>query len=58
MARECTKTGVKKAANVLKLLSVERTVEFELNKDTVGQVLCIIFETCLYEKDGESVHAW
>lgn len=49
---------MKKAANVLKLLSVERTVEFELNKDTVGQVLCIIFETCLYEKDGESVHAW
>jgi len=47
------KNGVKKAENVLRLLLLERTVEFKLNKDAVGQVLCIIFETCLYEKDRE-----
>lgn len=55
MAREHThkKIGVKKAANVLRLLLLGRTVEFKLNKDVVGQVLCIIFEILLFEKDRD-----
>lgn len=53
LGKRTHKNGVKKAANVLRLLSLERTVGFKLNKDAVGQVLCIIFETCLYKKDRE-----
>lgn len=36
------KISVKKAVNVLRLLSLGRTIEFKLNKDVVGQVVCII----------------
>lgn len=45
------KISVKKAANVLRLLSLGRTIEFKLNKDVVGQVLCIGCGIGLYEKE-------
>lgn len=45
------KISVKKAANVLRLLSLGRTIEFKLNKDVVGQVLCISCGIGLYEKE-------
>lgn len=54
LARELTKKNkisVKKAANVLRLLSLGRTIEFNQNKDVVGQVLYIICGIGLYEKE-------
>lgn len=54
LARELTKKNkisVKKAANVLRLLSLGRTIEFNRNKDVVGQVLYIICGIGLYEKE-------
>lgn len=53
LARELTKKkiSVKKAVNVLRLLLLGRTTEFKLNKDAVGQVVCIICGIGLYEKE-------
>lgn len=45
------KISVKKAVNVLRLLLLGRTTEFKLNKDAVGQVVCIICGIGLYEKE-------
>lgn len=44
LARELTKkkkNQCEKAANVSMLLSLGRTIEFKLNEDVVGQVLCV-----------------